>query len=123
MEDKLKNIRCEAETKAYIKNIFKEYIRAEKDLSNSSITILYAKAKNNFKFEQFQNIGDYLFFIKSIYPDYLSGASQNYFDIIAQNSYYKCYLILNRQWKVFEELSDSFPHLVDQVQIATKDLI
>lgn len=98
---------CEKKTKAYIVSIFSD-INSNKDLSKDSITLLYNKALEEYSFEIFQNIGDWLFFTKSMFPKALKHASMEYYNAIASSSYYKCYIIMNRQWLIFEELADQF---------------
>ena len=102
---------CQNVTKAYIKGIYKDFIRAEKVPNHSSITILYAEAKFSYDFEKFRSLADWLFYLKTLYPEHLNAASPDYYDAVAQNSYYRCYVIVNRQWKVFEELADQFEEI------------
>lgn len=97
-------------TRAYIFGIFKNKLYNTNDLSKDSLTIKYAEAKFSYEFEKFQILGDWIFFTKSIYPNSLNKASPEYYDSIAQNSYYKCYKLLDKKWIVFEELSDQFPY-------------
>lgn len=104
---------CNQNTKSYITSIF---VNPKDDLSNQSITLVYAQAIANYRFDLFQKIGDWLLFVKSMYPQSLNGASSEYYDTLAQCSYYKCYRIVNRQWPIFEELADTFPYLVNYMQ-------
>ena len=83
---------------------------------DSSVTVAYAEAKFNYQFEGFQQVGDYILFIKSNYPDYLKNASREYYDAVAQSAYYRCYLILNKQWKLYEELADNFPKIIENIR-------
>lgn len=103
------------ETRAYIYSIFKSYIRADNDLSRESITLIYADARNTWNFEELQNLGDWIFFVRTIFPESLV-VSADYYDTIARSSYYRCYRILDGKWKVFEELSDSMPLFVEKLQ-------
>lgn len=110
------NQKIKPETSAYIKGVFNEFIyKKEKDLSKDSITLKYIEAKNNLSFKDFQNIGDWILFSKIILPQ--SIISEEYYDTIARCSYYKCYLILNKQWILFEELADKFPELKESIKI------
>jgi len=49
-------------------------------------------------------------------PSHLHDASRDYYQTIARLSYYSCYKLINKQWKLFEELSDNFPKLERQVK-------
>lgn len=103
-------------TRAYIFGIFKNKLINNNDLSKDSITIKYAEAKFSYDFEKFQILGDWIFFTKSIFPKSLNRASPEYYDAIAQNSYYRCYKILDKKWILFEELADEFTNLTNTIQ-------
>jgi hypothetical protein len=104
-------------TRAYIVNVLKSAKKESKDYSKDSLTIIYSKAKSEQNFELFQNIADWILFTKSLYPISLNGASEEYYNALAQDSYYRCYRLLNRQWLLFEELADKFPQTVKLLQI------
>jgi hypothetical protein len=114
--EKLKDLQCQYDTKAYIISIYTKYINSETDLSKDSITLLYASAKERQDFSIFQNIGDWIFFSKTLYPKFLSCASENYYRTLGRMSYYSCYTLIRKQWKLFEELSDNFVFLENQVK-------
>lgn len=113
-ENKLDKLRCEETTKAYITSIFSKYKSQNFDYSGESITLLYSKAKTENNFLIFQNVGDWLFFCKTLYPDYLNDASPEYFDTVAQLSYYSCYKMINKKWVLYENLADDFTYLTRQ---------
>lgn len=102
------------ETSAYIVNVFSDPI---KNLSKHSITIYYANAVANYRFDMFQNLGDWLLFTRTMFPEFLNGASIEYYDSVAQCSYYRCYKILDKKWILYEELADSFPNIIKKLQI------
>lgn len=104
----LEPLPCEHDTKAYIVSIYTKYRSATYDLSKDSLTILFSQAKQNQDFESFQNIGDWVFFSNTIIPAHLAHASEDYYHTLARVSYYSCYRLISRQWRLFEELSDNF---------------
>lgn len=106
--DALRDLPCEHDTKAYIISIYTKYKSAEADLSKNSVTLLYASAREKQDFSTFQNIGDWIFFSKTFYPDFLNDASEDYYRTLGRMSYYSCYTLIKKQWKLFEELSDNF---------------
>ena len=106
---------CEEKTRCYIISIFPD-IKIKDDLSNKSVTLLYNNAIQNYSFEEFRKIADWLFIAKSIYPDSLNGASKSYYNSIAQTAYHKCYIIMNKQWLIFEELADQFEPYTNSVR-------
>jgi hypothetical protein len=98
---------CEEKTRSYIISIFSD-ITAKEDLSKESVTLLYNKALENYSFNNFQQLADWLFLTKCMFPGSLNGASQEYYNAIAQSAYYRCYTIMNKEWLIFEELADQF---------------
>lgn len=119
--DATKEINCQLDTKAYIQSIFKEYIVTNNDLSRNSITMIYLEAKLEYNFSAFKNIGDWLLYTKTLFPQ--AQMSQNsYYDIIAKDSYLMCYKILNQKWPLFFELSQQYIELSKQLQIKIKSL-
>ena len=105
---------CNEKTRAYIISIFSD-LKSENDLSKESVTLLYNTALTEYNFNKFREIGDWIFIAKSMFPNSLNNASPMYYTSIARSAYYKCYLIMNRQWFVFEELADRFHTLTDNV--------
>jgi len=99
---------CEEKTRSYIISIFAS-ISSERDFTNESLTFALKRAHDNKSFNSFRELGDYLFFTKSMFPQSLKGADLNYYDSIARTSYYKCFLLLNKQWVLYEDLADQFP--------------
>jgi hypothetical protein len=115
-EELLTDINCHRDTRAYIISIYGKYKSSEFDLSKDSITLLFAQARNKQDFLTYQNLGDWIFFSNTLTPNHLNNATKNYYDTIARVSYYSCYKLINRQWKLFEELSDNFLTLESEVK-------
>jgi len=112
---------CHRNTKSYIIGVFSKP-NIDQDLSKISITIEYAEANIEHNFQRLQQLGDQLLFIQSIYPTLLKNASSNYYNDIAQCSYYRCYKLLNKQWVLFEELADRFPKFTKQIRKSLEQL-
>lgn len=108
---KLENLKCDDDTKAYIVSVLSKYKNSLGDYSKDSLTLLYAEAKFKQDFYTFQNIGDWLFFCNTLYPEHLSNASMDYYHSIGQLSYYSCYKLINKQWKLYEKMADEFTNL------------
>lgn len=113
----LSDISCQKDTKAYIVSIYDKYKSSAPDFSKKSMTVLYAEAKSKHDFSTYQDIGDWIFFTNTLAPEHLKYASKDYYDTIAQLSYYSCYRLINKQWKLFEELADNF----QDIEIEVKD--
>jgi len=114
-EELLSDVKCHQDTKAYIVSIYGKYKSAQFDLSKDSVTMLFAQGRDKQDFLTYQNLGDWLFYSQSMFPQSLKNASENYYDTIAQLSYYGCYRIV-KTWKIYEELADEFPILTRQVR-------
>jgi len=117
---KLNSVDCHESTRAYIISIFVKYKAAQHDLSQESVTLLYSDARTSQSFEKFQNLADWIFFIDSIFPENLQYASPEYYHTIAKLSYYSCYKLINKQWKLFEELSDNYEFITNNIKSKIK---
>lgn len=115
-EETLSDLTCQQDTKAYIISIFNKYQASDCDYSKHSVTALFAQARNNHDFLTYQNLGDWIFFINTLAPQHFSSASKDYYDTVARLSYYSCYRLINRQWKLFEELADNLIILENEIK-------
>lgn len=115
-DELLTDLECQHDTKAYIVSIYGKYKSAEFDFSKDSVTLLFSQARHKQDFLTYQNIGDWVFFSNTWAPAHLRFASKDYYDTMAQLSYYSCYRMTNKQWKLFEELADNFNFLEDRVR-------
>lgn len=113
---------CHSDTRAYIVSIFTKYKSAHFDLSQDSLTLKFAQAKDNKDFMVFQNLGDWIFFANTLVPNHLNNASEEYYHSIGRLSYYSCYNLINKQWKLFEELADNFVILERESREILKNL-
>jgi hypothetical protein len=115
-EELLLDLECQRDTKAYIISIYGKYKSSEFDLSKDSVTLLFAQARDKQDFLTYQNLGDWIFFSNTLAPSHLKFASKDYYDTIARLSYYSCYKLINKQWKLYEEMSDNFIYLNNKVK-------
>jgi hypothetical protein len=117
MFDKLsQELPCDQATKAYITGVFHKYKTTTFDLSKQNITLTYAQAHFQQDFETFQTIGDWLLFAESLFPESLNSASEDYFFNIGRLSYNSCYRLINKKWRLYEELSDQFIFITQQIR-------
>jgi hypothetical protein len=112
----LSDLKCQTTTRIYITSIYGKYKNADFDLSQDSVGLIFCQARDKQDFSTYQNLGDWIFFANTIAPQHLQNASKDYYDTIARLSYYSCYRLINRQWRLFEELADDFSSLEDQVK-------
>lgn len=104
--DKLKNVSTDPIIQSYIVSVLVKYKKNDLNYSKESLTILYSEAKNTANFHRFQSLGDFIFFCNTLYPEHLNNASPDYYHSIGRLSYYSCYRLMNKEWKVFENMAD-----------------
>lgn len=118
--ERLDNLECEYQTRSYIIGIFnKHLLSVDGDLSKENIILLFADASAGRNFVRFQKIGDWVFFCKTIFPEFLP---EKFYGNLAQLSYFHCYKILDRKWKSFEELADRFDNLEYQTRFLLSNI-
>lgn len=115
-QDVFADLKCQNDTKSYIISIYDKFKSADTDLSNNSITTQFAFAREKHDFMTYQNLADWIFFNNTLYQEHLKNASKDYYDTVARSSYYSCYRLINRQWKLFEELADNFNYIEEEVK-------
>lgn len=108
-----------SELNAYLLNVLVQINKSE-DLSKDSLTIKYIEAQAQYNFQLYQAIGDWILFCQTYMPQHLNNAEEKYYNALAQSSYHACYIILKRQWKLFEELADLYPSIVKDLRVSTK---
>jgi len=117
IKPKIDELKCEYETKSYIVGIFKKYEKSTSGLLlDDSLISLYNSARAQSNFRMFQDLGDFIFFMQTLFPAYLKNGSSDYFDTIARSSYFYCFKLLKRQWHVYEEMADDFVSLEKQTR-------
>lgn len=115
--EQLKPLNCKETTKAYIVSIFSKYKYSQFDLSNKSLTLAFYEAKIKNDFGAYQNVGDFIFFCEVIFPEHLKNASKEYYYSLAQISYYKCYLLINKKIDIYENIADEFSKLTKNTKL------
>jgi hypothetical protein len=115
-QDLLTDLPCQPDTRAYIVSIFGKYKSAEQVPSQDSLTVWFCQARERQNFDEYQKIGDWIFWLNSLAPQHLQSASKDYYHALAQTSYYTCYRLLNKQWKLYEEMADRLVILEEQVK-------
>lgn len=98
------------ETEAYIKSILKRFIINPINLQSKSVVLMFSEAKNKCSFADFQDIGDYIFFTRTMFPESIP-CDIEFYSSIGKNSYHECYKYLNGAWPLYEELSIDFNKL------------
>lgn len=113
-DEQLHGLKYNANTKAYIVGVLSKF-DCSNDMSNQSIVIAFHDAKINGDFVRFQKIGDWVLWADIFNPEYIHD-NKEIIQTIGRMSYYTCHRILQKQWRVYEELADELPSLTTQVR-------
>lgn len=115
---KTENLPTTQNTRNYIVSTFTNTMP---DLSKKSLTLTYFEAKFTSDFKKFQETADYILIFESIFPESLNNANKEYYYNLARICFYKCYLLIDKKWLLFEELSDNFPNIINYLQRELKN--
>lgn len=114
--NRIKNLKCHTDTCAYITSTLCNYKNSVYDFQNKSLTLEFAEAKFESSIKKYNDLADYILFMEIVFKGALCGATPEYYHGLAQSAYYKTYILLNRSWKLFEELSDRLPEIIIQLR-------
>lgn len=112
---KVRALPCQEITKSYIVSVFSTPNKLQ-NLANQSITLYFAEARSRLDFSAFQNLGDWILFAETLYPQSLKDIEPTYYFTIAQISYYNCFKITRRKLLMYEELADQFDVIVNRLR-------
>lgn len=115
--DKISALHFSEHLKAYIVSILSKYKISHYDFSNESLTLLYHSAKINHDFYTYQNLGDWIFFVEVIFPQYLNDTNKKYYHSLAQLSYFDCYKLTNKKIDIYLHLADEFSLLTEKTKL------
>jgi hypothetical protein len=107
----LDGLRCSAVTKSYVIGTFSRFDLTH-DMSRESVVMTYAFAMTSGDFYSFQRVGDWALWVGSFHPTH---AHHEVIETMGRLSYHRCNSMLRNQWKVYEELADKLPTIVDNI--------
>ena len=108
--DQILDINCERSTKAYI---VKTLSKPTKEYQHS-IALAFSQAQSTHRFESYQAIGDWILIRNSIIAPKEEYQELHY--VVGSICFYHCYKLLNREWKLYEELADNLSSIINQLQ-------
>lgn len=113
---RLKGLRCDPETIAYVSGVFRHQAwgRSDIDMSHQSVVLAYDKAVNTGDFSGFQRLGDWVLWAEAMVP--ASITSHDIVRTLGQRSYAACHRILQGKCAVYQRLADELPDIVSQVR-------
>lgn len=114
--NQLEHLKCDYDTRAYIVSVLDRFKTISADYSKDSLTLRYAEAKFSQDFNKFDNLGSWIFYCDVFFPEHLNKASKDYYYSMGRLSYYSCYKLINRQWKLYEQMADLFPILSSETR-------
>jgi hypothetical protein len=105
----LESVEASPDARAYLVSLFASMKSAEDDLSKKSIVLTYAEARDRGDFAGFQRLGDWVLWSMSFAPH--SMAVPDLALDFGRLSYYACWRLTRKEWRVYEELADDLPRL------------
>jgi hypothetical protein len=111
----LKHLRCSEDAKAYIVGVMVGYTKPRHDMSKSSIVLEFDNARLTGDFVAFQTIGDWTLWMSSIVPK-TDKSQRELVERFGRLSYYECYRLLKKQWRLYEELADDLPSIIYEIR-------
>ena len=110
--DRLQDLRCREDTRAYVVGVLSGKID---DMSDESVVLAFHDASLTGDFAAFQRIGDWTLWASAFAPHPLK-AQRDLVERFGRLSYYSCYRIMRGQWTLYEELADELPAIVYDVR-------
>lgn len=114
-EEALTDLNCRYDTRSYLIRLYSDFRSTQNDLSNHNLTLLFSQAKLTNDFHLHQQLGDYIFWTKTMLPRHFNN-SNDYYENLARLSYYSCYKLINKSWPLYEQLADDFRTLEYQAR-------
>lgn len=104
------------ETISYVRSILSDGLRNKPgfDLSANSLSIMHMESILEGNFHNHQRLGDWVMFSHSIFVGETKDSIRQLELQLAANSYRICFNMM-REWKIFEELSDKLPQIVQSI--------
>jgi hypothetical protein len=113
--ERLEAVNCSPDARAYVVSVLSSFKRADGDLSDRSIVVAFANARDHGNFEHFQRIGDWVLWTATIMPGAIAEHRET-IETLGRMSYYTCHRMVQRTWPVYEELADELPSLAQKVR-------
>lgn len=110
--DRLTDIRCGAEARAYVVGVLSNRID---DMSDESVVLAFQDASMKGSFATFQRIGDWTLWVSAFAPHPQRG-QRELVEKFGRLSYFACHRIMRGQWRLYEELADELPAIVYDVR-------
>lgn len=105
----LESVKASPDARAYLVSLFVSMKTAEEDLSKRSIVLSYAEARDKGDFVRFQRVGDWVLWGLTFAPE--SFEVPDLAVDFGRLSYYTCWRLTRKEWKVYEELADELPRI------------
>lgn len=117
-EEELRSLKCQDATRSYIVALLSQYRNQTGTLE--SFTLAFKDARDTGKFDKFQALGDWLFWLQAMSPDSIDNTQRGYVSSLAQLSYATCNRLLNNKWPLFSEMATRYFELAADVNAILK---
>jgi len=117
-EDLFEDLPVQSPTRAYLVSVFSQQSNLSKAVcqSEASLFLLFSQARLTSDFATFQDVADWIFFLNAAFEEHLKFASKEFYDGLAQSSYWSCYQLINRKWDLYRELAEDYTSIERQVK-------
>jgi hypothetical protein len=110
----LEGVEASPDARAYLVSLFSSMRSTRDDMSRESIVLAFAEARTTGEFQKFQRIGDWVVWGMSFAPE--SFETKEVVIDLGRLSYYACWRMTNKEWRVYEELADDLPRLTKDMR-------
>jgi hypothetical protein len=115
-DEQLVQFKASVEARAYVVGVMTSFKSSSAMIGpNDSFVLAFSDARSKHDFAAFQRLADNILWMNVfLYPQIKSDI--DVVEPIARLSYYSCHRMMRHKWKVFEELADTFPTIVNQLK-------
>ena len=103
------------DTKAYVTGVLSRLKTADIFGPHDSIVLAFHDARVKGDFAAFQRLGDWVLWVDAMHPEFIADHHE-VIESIGRMSYYACHRIMRGEWRVYEELADQLPSIVQGVR-------
>lgn len=119
LEKRIGHLTVSQDAKCYIAGVLFNFVKPTSDeIITESVVLQFINAQDKPEFHKFQYIADWLLWIGCVYPSTYD-LHGNTYTCIAQTSYHRCWIMMNRSWPVFKELADDIQNIVSECKKIT----
>jgi len=110
---RMEGVDVSPDARAYLVSLFSSMKSAHNDMSRESIVLAFSEARLTGQFAKYQRIGDWVMWGMSFTPE--SFETKELIIDLGRLSYYACWRMTNKEWRVYEELANDLPRITTSI--------